>query len=57
MQELSRWFPLTHMLEASRAIMLDGKGLVEVMPNVLVMGGMALCFLLLGAWLFRWQSD
>lgn len=50
-------FPLTHLLEAARAIMLDGAGLMQIADHLLVMGGMSVVFLLLGAYSFRWTQD
>jgi ABC-2 type transport system permease protein len=54
-QQLALVLPLTHVLSAARAIMIDGTGLVELWPQVLTLGGMATLFTLLGAALFRWR--
>lgn len=48
-------FPLTHILNAARAVMLDGAGLAEVMPQILALVAMSTVFLVLGAVLFRWH--
>lgn len=56
-QWLAQCLPLTHVLTAARAVMLDGAGLAQVMPQLGILGGMALGFLLLGAALFRWGRD
>ncbi len=56
-QKLANIFPLTHMLSAARAIMLDGEGLTAILPQLgwlLLMSGL---FVGLGALSFRWQSD
>jgi len=50
-------FPLTHLLEASRAIMLDGAGLAQVTPHLVYLGVTALAFLAFGAWSFRWRIE
>ena len=55
MQRFSRVIPLTHYIEASRSIMLEGAGLLTIMPNLLVLGGMALAFLLTASLLFQWD--
>ncbi|MDA3937911.1 MAG: ABC transporter permease [Spirochaetia bacterium] len=55
MQTASRFFPLTHFIEASRAVMIDGAGLVQIMPNLLVLGGMTVVFLLTASFFFRWE--
>lgn len=56
-----RWvakiFPLTQMLEAARAIMLDGAGLLDVAPQLFYLLCTALLFLSLGAAFFRWRAD
>lgn len=54
-QGLSKAFPLTHMIEAARAIMNDGAGLVEVYPQLIVLGVMTVMFFLIGSLLFRWE--
>ncbi|MDD3764757.1 MAG: ABC transporter permease [Nevskiales bacterium] len=53
----ARVFPLTHMLEAARAIMLDGAGLAAVSGSLAVLAAMTGVFLVLGAGLFRWTQD
>lgn len=56
-QSLAQVFPLTHLLEAARAIMLDGAGLSEVAPHLLTLAGMSLVFVSVGAVVFRWSQD
>lgn len=55
----SRLFPLTHLLEAVRAIMLDGAGLASaaVMTPLLVLAGCSMVFTVFGALGFRWTQD
>ena len=48
-------FPLTHILNAARAIMLDGASLADVTPQLLILSAMAATFLTLGALVFRWR--
>jgi ABC-type multidrug transport system permease subunit len=48
-------FPLTHILTAARAVMLDGAGLVEIMPELTILVVMSAIFLALGALTFRWH--
>jgi ABC-type multidrug transport system permease subunit len=56
-----RWiadiFPLTHVLDASRAIMLDGAGLLQVAPHVIYLAVTAFVFTAFGAWSFRWRVE
>ncbi len=48
-------FPLTHLIDAARAIMNEGAGLVDVGPNLLAMVGMTVLLGGLGSWMFRWE--
>lgn len=54
-QKLAQIFPLTQVLEAARAIMLDGAGLSAVAPHLLVLVAMSAVFLAIGAATFRWD--
>ena len=56
-QHIAELFPLTHMLEAARAVMLDGAGLADIAKPLMVMTGMTALFLALGAGTFRWTQD
>jgi ABC-2 type transport system permease protein len=50
-------FPLTHLLDAARAVMLDGAGIAQIAPNLLYLAGTTLLFLAFGAWSFRWRIE
>jgi len=56
-----RWvagiFPLTHVLDAARAIMLDGAGMAQIAQHLIYLAITAVAFLALGAWSFRWRYD
>jgi len=54
-QKLALLFPLTHIIDASRAIMIDGAGLAGISTQLMVLTLMSGLFLLLGAALFRWK--
>ena len=54
-QTLAQVFPLTHLIDGSRAIMIDGATLLDVSPQVLVLTLMTLVFLAIGSYSFRWQ--
>ena len=54
-QKLALIFPLTHIIDAARAIMIDGAGLAAISSQLLVLAGMSLGFMALGAALFRWK--
>ena len=57
MQWLSQLSPLTHMLTAARAIMLDGAGLADISVHLLVLAGMSVVFLVIGAATFKWTAE
>ena len=50
-------FPLTQVIQAARAVMLDGAGIERLMPNLIYLAATTLVFLLFGAWSFRWRVD
>jgi len=56
-QWVAHIFPLTHVLDAARAVMLDGAGLAQIARHLLFLGVTALGFLAFGAWSFRWRID
>lgn len=55
MQNVSRFFPLTHFIEAARAVMIDGAGIAQILPNILVLSGMTIVFLITASVFFRWD--
>lgn len=48
-------FPLTHVIEAARAVMTEGATLAQVSPQLFTLGGMTVSFVLLSAYWFRWE--
>ncbi|MDH3355488.1 MAG: ABC transporter permease [Chromatiales bacterium] len=52
---LAKLLPLTHVVEAARAIMLDGAGLMEIGSHLIILLIMTLIFLFIGVKLFRWE--
>ncbi|MGH8530082.1 MAG: ABC transporter permease [Nevskiales bacterium] len=57
LQHLAAVFPLTHLIDAARAIMLDGAGLWQIRHQLLILLGMTVAFLTLGASWFRWRQE
>jgi ABC transporter DrrB family efflux protein len=55
LQSVAHVLPLTHIIEAARAVMIDGAGLTTIAPNLAVLAAMAVMFLAAGAALFRWE--
>lgn len=56
-QSIGDIFPLTHVLDASRAVMLDGAGLGQIAPHLVYLAATTLLFLAFGAWSFRWRVE
>ncbi len=50
-------FPLTHILNSAREVMLDGATLADVAPSLLALSAMSAVFLAIGAKIFRWGPD
>jgi ABC-type multidrug transport system permease subunit len=57
LQGASKALPLTQMLDAARAVMLDGAGFAGVVPNLAWLAAMTLLFLGIAAAGFRWRAD
>ncbi|MDX1406265.1 MAG: ABC transporter permease [Woeseiaceae bacterium] len=56
-QQFAKIFPLTHVLDAARAVMIDGAGFAQIAPQLTILSLMSLAFLSLGAMVFRWQAN
>jgi len=52
---IAKLFPLTHLLTGVRKIMNDGAGLIDIAPELAILTGMTLLFLIIGARLFSWN--
>jgi ABC-type multidrug transport system permease subunit len=55
LRNAAKAFPLTHFLDASRAVMLDGAGLAAVWPEMAILAGMSVAFIALSTALFKWE--
>jgi len=53
-QFVSRLFPLTHLVDAARRIMIDGAGVSGVMFEISLLSGLTLLLLVVSSRLFRW---
>ena len=53
-QNLAKIFPLTHILNSARAVMLDGATLSDVAPSLLALTALSIIFIGIGAKVFRW---
>jgi ABC-2 type transport system permease protein len=52
---LANAFPLTHTIDAARAVMTEGATLSQVSGHLAVLAAMTAVFLAIGAWSFRWE--
>jgi ABC-type multidrug transport system permease subunit len=57
LQAAAKIFPLTHLLDGARAIMLDGRSLVDIWPTVAVLAAMSALFLGAGSYWFKWKNE
>ena len=57
MQNFALLFPLTHIVDASRQIMIEGAGLSELLQPIIVLALMTAVGMVLAARLFRWSRD
>lgn len=53
---LANLSPLTHMVKAARAIMIEGAGLADIAPHLFALLVMTTAMLALAGFLFRWQK-
>src|SRR5699024_7511585 len=51
-RQLAELLPLTHIVHAARAVMVEGAGWAEIVPSLLTLLGMTALMLGLAAWLF-----
>ena len=57
LQMVAETLPLTQMLHAARAVMLDGAGFTAVLPQLGWLGAMTVLFMGIAATGFRWRAD
>jgi ABC-2 type transport system permease protein len=54
---ISQVFPLTHILDAARAVTLDGAGVGQIASDLAYLAITTVVFLAFGAWSFRWRVE
>ncbi|MGB5830527.1 MAG: ABC transporter permease [Thiohalocapsa sp.] len=54
-QALSTIMPLTHLVDAARAIMIDGAGVLDILPQLALLLALGGLLLTVAARLFRWD--
>lgn len=56
-QQISLAMPLTHVVNAARAIMLDGAGLTDIAPQLLTLTALTVILMAIATRSFRWQKE
>ncbi len=54
-QAMSTLMPLTHLVDAARDIMIDGAGVLDILPQLGLLLGLAALLLVVAARFFRWE--
>jgi ABC-2 type transport system permease protein len=54
-RKIAQFLPLTHLVDAARAIMTEGAGLVDIVPHIAILAAMTAIFLSIGSFIFRWE--
>lgn len=54
-QRIARFLPLTHIVDAARAVMTEGAGLAEIAPHLAILALMTSVFLSIGSFIFQWE--
>jgi ABC-type multidrug transport system permease subunit len=54
-QNLSQALPLTHMIDAARAVMIEGAGLSDVSGELITLSLFSIVFVAIGSKTFRWE--
>ena len=57
LQIAAQLLPLTHLINGARAVMLDGAGFTQILPNLAALAAMSVVYLTLGAALFKWRQS
>jgi len=55
LQKIAQISPLTHLVDASRAIMTEGASLMDVSSHLLILGVLSVVFMATSSWLFQWE--
>lgn len=55
LRNAAKAFPLTHFLDAARAVMLDGAGISAVWPQMAILAAMSVAFIAVSTALFKWE--
>ncbi len=54
-RKIAQFLPLTHLVDGARAIMTEGAGFAQVLPELSILLVMSAVFLAIGSLIFRWE--
>jgi ABC-2 type transport system permease protein len=54
-RKIAQFLPLTHLVDGARAIMTEGGGFAQVLPQLTILLVMSVVFLAIGSMIFRWE--
>jgi len=54
-RKIAQFLPLTHIVDGARAIMTEGAGFSQVLPELTILLSMSAVFLAIGSMIFRWE--
>jgi ABC-type multidrug transport system permease subunit len=54
-RKVAQFLPLTHVVDGARAVMTEGAGFAQVLPELSILFVMSAVFLLVGSMIFRWE--
>lgn len=57
LREVARFLPLTYLADGLRDVAIRGHSFVSTLPDLAILGGLALVFALLSARFFRWEAQ
>lgn len=55
LQKFAQVFPLTHMVNAARAVMIEGASLFQIADHLAVLAGLTVVFMAVSSFIFRWE--
>lgn len=55
LQKFAQAFPLTHMVNAARAVMTEGASLFQIADHLVVLTGLTVVFMAVSSFIFRWE--
>jgi len=57
LQKLAQCMPLTHLVDGARKVMLEGAGVADIWPQMMILLATTVVFMCIGAASFRWHRQ